>query len=206
MARPSSGRDGGGRTEAEGPRLVSPADLVVPPDGRILYFARDRASFGFLSHFHPAPVALDGEVWPTAEHYYQVQKSDDPDYRAAIRAAISPGYAKRLAAAPDAPRRVSRDSWFRHNGRQPRADWAEVKLDIMRRVDRAKFSQNLDLAAALRATGDAELVEDSPHDSFWGTGDGTGQNWAGRVLMEVRGWLSRQNPTSDPDPAGPNLS
>ena len=35
---------------------------VIPPDGRILYFARDRAMFGFLSHFHPALIALDGET------------------------------------------------------------------------------------------------------------------------------------------------
>jgi predicted NAD-dependent protein-ADP-ribosyltransferase YbiA (DUF1768 family) len=59
---------------------VSPAPTfaAVPPDGRILYFARDRAAFGFLSHFHPSPIALDGETWPTVEHFYQAQKSDDP--------------------------------------------------------------------------------------------------------------------------------
>ena len=55
--------------------------LVIPADNRILYFARDRGMFGFLSHFHPAPILLDGEVWPTVEHYYQAQKSFDPAYR-----------------------------------------------------------------------------------------------------------------------------
>jgi ribA/ribD-fused uncharacterized protein len=63
----------------------------------------------------------------------------------------------------------------------------EVKLDIMRRADRAKYEQNPELAAMLLATGNAEIVEDAPNDLFWGTGpDGTGANWAGRVLMEVR--------------------
>jgi predicted NAD-dependent protein-ADP-ribosyltransferase YbiA (DUF1768 family) len=56
----------------------------LPADSRILYFARDRAQYGFLFHFHAAPIALDGEIWPTVEHFYQAQKSDDPDYRAAI--------------------------------------------------------------------------------------------------------------------------
>ncbi len=191
MTGPRSVRGGGARIESQEPRRLSLAELIVPPDGRILYFARDRATFGFLSHFHPAPIALDGAIWPTAEHCYQSQKSDDPDYRAAIRSAESPGYAKRLAAAPDAPRRVSASSWFRHHARQPRADWAVVKLDIMRRVDWAKFSQNPELAAALQATQDAELIEDSPRDSFWGAGDGSGQNWAGRILMEVRASLRR---------------
>jgi ribA/ribD-fused uncharacterized protein len=57
----------------------------------------------------------------------------------------------------------------------------------MRRVDLAKFSQHADLAELLRATGDAELVEDSPSEPYWGIGpDGQGSNWAGRVLAEVR--------------------
>jgi predicted NAD-dependent protein-ADP-ribosyltransferase YbiA (DUF1768 family) len=97
--------------------------LTIPADGRILYFARDRAAFGFLSHFYPSPIELDQEIWPTVEHYYQTQKSDHPAYRAAIRAATSPGMAKRLAAPPDAPRRISQQSWFRKNGTFPRADW-----------------------------------------------------------------------------------
>ena len=172
----------------EDPSLLPTARVPsIPPDERILYFARDRAAFGFLSHFHPSPILLDGETWPTAEHFYQAQKSDHPDYRAAIRAAVSPGRAKRLSAPPDAPRRVSHNSWFRKNGVTPRADWHEVKLDIMRRADWAKYSQNPELARMLLATGSAELIEDSPFDLFWGTGrDGRGQNWAGRVLMEVR--------------------
>ena len=94
---------------------------------------------------------------------------------------------KRLAAAPDAPRRVSKNSWFRKNGALPRPDWAEVKLGIMRRADIAKFEQNPDLRTALLDTRDAELIEDSPFDAYWGTGpDGQGANWAGRVLMEIR--------------------
>lgn len=170
---------------------------IVPPDARVLYFARDRAAFGFLSHFHPSPIQLDGEVWPTVEHYYQVQKSDCADYRAAIRAARSPGMAKRLAAPPDAPRQVSQQSWFRKNATPPRPDWSEVKLDIMRRADRAKFAQHPDLAERLLATGDAELGEDSPFEPFWGLGrDGRGLNWAGRVLTEIRAELrlARRHP------------
>lgn len=160
---------------------------MIPPDGRILYFDRDRANFPFLSHFYPAPILLDEETWPTVEHYYQAQKSDDPAYRDAIKQAASPGMAKRFAASPHAPRRVSQQSWFRKHGAQPRADWAEVRLDVMRRADRAKFSQHPQLAEMLLATAPAELIEDSPFDSFWGQGqDGLGQNWAGRILMEIR--------------------
>jgi ribA/ribD-fused uncharacterized protein len=166
---------------------MSGAAWVIPADNRILYFDRDRELFGFLSHFHPASVFLDGESWPTVEHYYQAQKSPDPAYRQAIREALTPGRAKRLAAPPGAPRRVSAQSWFLRNQALPRPDWHEVKLDIMRRADLAKFTQHPELAALLLATADAELVEDSPSEPYWGTGpDGQGLNWAGRVLMEVR--------------------
>ncbi|MBV8888843.1 MAG: NADAR family protein [Alphaproteobacteria bacterium] len=169
--------------------------MIIPDDNCILYFGRDRDAFRFLSHFWPAPITLDGESWPTVEHYYQAQKSDNHGYRQAIRAALTPGQAKRLAAPPGAPRRVSHHSWFRAHGREPRVDWDAVKLDVMRRADHAKFAQNPDLAELLLATADAELIEDSPSDRFWGTGrDGQGLNWAGRVLMEVRDSLKRSGP------------
>jgi N-glycosidase YbiA len=165
-------------------------DIVIPDipaDGRILFFARDRAAFHFMSHFHPAPIALDGLVWPTVEHYYQAHKSEDPTYRRAVHAAKSASHAKRLAASPTAPRRVSFQSWFRLHDAVPRPDWDVVKVDVMRAADWAKYSQHADLGRLLLATGDAELVEDARRDPFWGTGpDDAGLNMAGRVLMEVR--------------------
>jgi len=57
----------------------------------------------------------------------------------------------------------------------------------MRQADLAKFSQHPDLLNGLLTTGNAELIEYSPWDAFWGTGrNGQGLNWAGRILMEVR--------------------
>ena len=166
---------------------------VIPPDNRILFFSRDRDAFSFLSNFFPAAIQLDGEAWPTVEHYYQCQKSFDPAYRQAIREAISPGKAKRLAAPPTAHGQAGQQSWFRRNHTEPRPDWHEAKLEIMRCAVHAKFAQHPDLGQLLAATQSAELVEDSPHEPYWGTGpDGQGLNWLGRVLMEVRGALRAQ--------------
>jgi ribA/ribD-fused uncharacterized protein len=171
---------------------MSSEGLTIPADHRILYFDRDREQFGFLSHFHPAPIVLDDEVWPTVEHYYQAHKSLDPAYRETVKSARTPGMAKRLAARPGS-RKVSAQSWFRKHKALPRPDWHEVKLDIMRRADLAKFTQHDHLEKLLIATGDAELIEDSPSEPFWGIGpDGLGPNWAGRVLMEVREKLRRE--------------
>jgi len=158
----------------------------LPEDGRILFYSRDRPEFGFLSHFHPSPIVIDGTDWPTVEHFYQSQKSLDPRYRAAIRACDTANAVKRLASIP-APGSADRGSWFVAHRKQPRPDWADVRLDLMRRADTAKYTQNPDLARRLLATGAAEIVEDAKHDSFWGAGrDGSGQNWTGRILMDVR--------------------
>ncbi|KPH77803.1 MULTISPECIES: NADAR family protein [Bosea] len=168
--------------------------IAIPADNRILYYRRDREAFGFLSHFHSSPIEIDGEIWPTVEHFYQAQKSPSHAYRAAIRAAQHPGHVKRLSAPPDAKARLASGSWFAQNGQRPRADWEDAKLEIMKRGDHAKYARYPDLAARLLATGDAELIEDSESDGFWGIGkDGGGPNWAGRVLMEVREHLRRRS-------------
>lgn len=192
--------DESGRATAGARDVWAALVMMIPADNRILHYGRDRTEFRFLSHFYPAPILLDGDIWPTAEHYYQAQKSAVPSYREAIKTAATPGTAKRLAANPLAPRKQSRYSWFKRHASVPRADWHDVKLEVMRRADRAKYSQHPDLARLLIATGDAELVEDSSSEPFWGTGpDGCGGNWAGRVLMQLRGELRR------PQVLGPSL-
>jgi ribA/ribD-fused uncharacterized protein len=71
--------------------------------------------------------------------------------------------------------------------RLQRADWFDINLGAMDRVLELKFSQHLRLADMLYNTGDAELVEDSPTDSFWGIGeDGQGRNELGKALMRLR--------------------
>jgi predicted NAD-dependent protein-ADP-ribosyltransferase YbiA (DUF1768 family) len=68
--------------------------VAIPSDNRILYYGRDRDAFGFLSHFYPSPIELDGWIWPCVEYFYQAQKSSDRDYRRAImEAANTPGFA-----------------------------------------------------------------------------------------------------------------
>jgi len=71
-----------------------------------------------------------------------------------------------------------------------RADWEQVKDDVMRRAVRAKFEQNPDIRAILLGTGDEELIEDALNDDYWGRGaEGTGKNMLGKILMEIRGEL-----------------
>lgn len=161
--------------------------LPIPGDNRILFFKRDRAVFGFLSNYHDTAITIEGEVWQSTEFYYQAQKSHDPDYRTAIRNATSADHAKGLGSDPNRSRKSRKRSWFHGRLSAWRADWHDIKLVVMETALRAKFGQNPDLRALLLGTGDAELVEDSAHDEFWGSGrDGQGENWMGRLLMRVR--------------------
>ena len=75
-----------------------------------------------------------------------------------------------------------------------RADWEDVKLNVMRKALLAKFTQHDNLRQKLIKTGERVLVERSPHDSFWGDGgDGSGQNWLGWLLMEIRDKVCKQS-------------
>jgi ribA/ribD-fused uncharacterized protein len=62
----------------------------------------------------------------------------------------------------------------------------------MRKAVRVKFLQHEDIREVLLGTGSATIVEHTTNDRFWG--DGSGQNWLGRILMEVREDSPRSKP------------
>jgi len=74
-----------------------------------------------------------------------------------------------------------------------RDNWDDIKLDIMLKGFRAKFSDE-HLRTRILETGDAILHEDSPTDMFWGK---KGQDWLGKLLMrvrdEIRGSLQKED-------------
>ncbi len=127
--------------------------------------------FAFLSNFYPLAGGL------TLEHYYQAAKTFDLQERAAILSAPTPGKAKRLG------QRV-----------RLRPNWDAMRVNVMRDLLRKKFA-DLALRDLLRATGDRHLVEGNTwHDKFWGVCycsrcDARGENWLGRLLMQVRAEL-----------------
>jgi N-glycosidase YbiA len=138
----------------------------------IIRFYAVTADYGCFSNFSAHPVQLKGRVWPTTEHYFQAQKFAGQPDEEEVRLAKSPMIAARMG---------------RSRKRPLRPDWETAKLDVMREAVRAKFTQHEDLTTILLATGDAVLVEHTTRDNFWGDGgDGSGQNWLGRILMEVR--------------------
>ena len=70
-----------------------------------------------------------------------------------------------------------------------RADWAQIKDDVMLRALREKFIQHKHLFHLLLATGNRNLVEHTANDTYWADGlDGKGKNRLGQLLVQVS-WL-----------------
>lgn len=116
-------------------------------------------------------------TFTNSEAAFQSEKTLEPYYKS-LFCSCSPAEAKKL-------------------GRQTvlRPDWEAVKVNIMRSVLDAKFSQNEQLKQALLATGERPLIEGNNwNDRFWGAvmaknGMMEGQNMLGRLLMSLRSRL-----------------
>jgi GTP cyclohydrolase II len=135
-------------------------------------FYRARGRYGFLSNLWPCGLRFEGRDFTSAEHAYQYGKPRDPRVREWIFLAPEPRHAA-IAGHHLSVYDVS-------------DGWDDSKRGRMALVVLEKFRQNPALADQLLATGDADLVEDSP-DSYWGAGsDGKGKNWLGRTLVATR--------------------
>jgi ribA/ribD-fused uncharacterized protein len=129
-----------------------------------------RGELAFLSNFYPAQTEYEGVVYKTSEHAFQAAKSLDPRDRDYIRSGAEASDAKRMGQAI-----------------QLRDDWNDVKIQVMRDCLKSKFTRNPALAKKLVATGDLELVETNWWgDDYWGKCTENGQNWLGKLLMELR--------------------
>ena len=149
------------------------------PEARpVIDFYGTRCEYGCFSNFYRATIRVGGKNWATTEHYFQARKFAGTEYEGRVRQAKTPGEAASLGRRRDFPLR---------------RDWEKVKDNVMLEALRAKFGQHADLAEVLVGTGDAELVEHTERDSYWGDGgDGSGRNRLGVLLMQVRDELRAQ--------------
>lgn len=137
--------------------------------------------FYVLSNFSAFNLEWEGLVFPTSEHAYQWEKfgvegewvgDEIGDVLHAIHSAPSAHEAFKIAE---------------RNKPLRRADWDQIKVDVMRRILRAKAAQHEYVRRKLLATGHRMLIENSWRDDFWGWGPNRdGQNMLGRLWMEVR--------------------
>ncbi|MDB5194736.1 MAG: hypothetical protein JWN50_750 [Parcubacteria group bacterium] len=147
------------------------------PEDKVLFY---EGAHYMYSNFSAFAFWWKGILWPTSEHAYQAEKFSDPLVREMIRLALSPYDAKRMS---------------RMHSEFVRIDWHDVKLAVMEEIIRAKLAQHPYILKKLLATGDREIVEDSPHDGFWGRGrEHAGKNHMGRIWMKLRSEASEVRP------------
>jgi ribA/ribD-fused uncharacterized protein len=140
----------------------------------IRFFSQSETHREF-SNFAPFGIDLDGGWWPTVENYYQAQKFTDPELRQSIMRAERPIIAKNLAD---------------ENKAAIRPDWDAIKDEVMYRAVRRKFEMHPALKTMLLATGEEEIAEANPADSYSGIGrDGTGLNKLGKIMARIRAEL-----------------
>lgn len=141
-----------------------------------IYFYAQTDAYAAFSNFAPYGVAMDDVWWRTVEHYFQAMKFHDADYREKIRLSNKPKDAKGLGMT----RKI-----------KLRADWEDVKDQIMLDAVRCKFKTHEGPRLLLLGTGQADIVENAPMDAYWGCGpDGQGLNKLGKILMQVRAELA----------------
>jgi N-glycosidase YbiA len=140
-----------------------------------IYFYKVNNSYGCFSNFSPHSIELAGENWATVEHYYQAQKfvgTRFEELMVQIHAAPTPEIAAQIGRKPE---------------HQPHPNWDRYKCEVMYRAVWQKFTTHASIQQTLIETNDAEIIEDSPVDYFWGCGiDRTGTNHLGKILMQVR--------------------
>jgi ribA/ribD-fused uncharacterized protein len=148
-------------------------------------FYRASGPYGCFSKLYRRVMHFEGEPYYCAEAAYQAGKARKREVRAWLLGAPTPSI---LAMAAH-----GLNYWDIAPG------WSKGRYDRMRRVVEAKFRQHPDLAAILLSTGDAEIVEcgtvDNEVNRRWGQVNGVGQNWLGRILMEVREILHLESAT-----------
>jgi len=163
-----------------------PGFVKPDTDRQVFFYEQD---FYVLSNFSAFSLWLAGIRFATSEAAYHYEKF--PDATAIQQQILN------AASAHDAFKIAENNKALR------RPDWDDVKVDVMRRLLRAKVEQHEYVRRKLLATGDRELIEDSWRDDFWGWGPNRdGQNMLGKLWMEVRAELTlarNERVTSQPN-------
>ena len=156
---------------------------------------RSGVSASCFSQWYDQGFALDGVHYPTAEHYMMAGKArlfGDTSILEQVLAIRTPDAVKALG------RRIEGFD---------EATWVQARYALVVEGNRAKFTQNAELGAFLRDTGDAVLVEASPVDAIWGIGLAKdhpdahnparwrGLNLLGFALMDVRAEMQQSSMT-----------
>ena len=129
-----------------------------------------KGDYRYLSNMYKVFFRIDGTLYLSVEHWYQANKTTNPDIYDSIRKCSTPYEAKTVG----------------NQIIEIRPDWDDIKLDIMYKGVHAKFSQNRDLKSKLLSTRGLLVEGNTWGDQYWGICKGIGENHLGKILVRVR--------------------
>jgi ribA/ribD-fused uncharacterized protein len=128
-----------------------------------------------LSNFYVESITINNTQWPSAIHYLEVQS-------------FQPLPASAFVSCLDTPRDAF--TFARQYSHLVSNDWMNINIQVMEKALLEKFKQNIDLQKLLIDTNGMYLSEHTDKDNFWGDNlDDSGQNWLGKLLMNLRNEL-----------------
>ena len=134
-----------------------------------------RGEYRYLSNFQAVKIIFEGIEYPSIEHAYMSAKSDSMEWKSKCADKnITAGKIKRLSHTISL-----------------KADWDDIKLDVMTEVIDQKFNQE-PFNTLLLDTGDKYIQEGNRHnDTFWGfcLETNKGENNLGKLIMEKRNMI-----------------
>ena len=143
-----------------------------------------------LSNHYPINIEIDGETYPSAEHFYQYQKclaSGNAEAAATVLMSKQPEDAMAAGSKVKQP-----TEWTKTEGKK-----------LMKKAANAKFS-SANMQLKLKATGKRKIAE-ATRNTLWGSGHSftgdcltlasiKGDNLMGEILMELRDDMMRNQP------------
>ena len=145
----------------------------------ILFGIEPGSLYYAFSNYAPYSVDIDGETWPTVDHYIYASATNDIGVQQTIR----------TGTVSEARRII----WAMASAGTLIPEWKTHLLEAAKRALRAKFTQYDDLRLTLINTGNTPLIYNTPHDAYWGSGPiTTGENHLGVLLMQIRAELQAE--------------
>ena len=167
------------------PSLKLQETSLVSQKDTVFFYSRSSP----LSNFFPAPITVDGVQYTCSEQYYQAKKAEEHKHYDLVDTIM-------MASDPADMYRAAKQ--IKCNDR-----WRSgVCKVVMEKAILAKFMQNKHLTDVLLSTGSKDIVEASPHDTYWGAGvnmrnivstpkeQWPGRNELGQLLMKARDMIT----------------
>lgn len=161
---------------------------TIPEEEPVLFFGpgEDKGEFRAFSNMAEYPIEIDGVKYPTVEHYFQGMKAKEFADEEIYKKIVDCKTGKAVKALGKKVKNFAKEIWD------------AKRLEVMLRGVRAKFVQHPELQKQLLETGNRQIGEANPRDTFWGIGSGVeseksrnpekwrGQNKLGKMLMALR--------------------